>query len=61
MSRPRLDNSDLLIGFDSVSDNLAECIELAQVTLNQNGIQIAENPEITHPRFSSSKPPTRLH
>ena len=47
MPHPRVDNSDLLDGIDHVSAELAECINLAQTTLDEYGVPYFKNRPVT--------------
>ena len=44
---------DIVTQLDRVDNSLLECINLAQTTLGENSILIAENPRITRPFCSS--------
>ena len=47
MPHPRVDNSDLLDRIDQVSAKLAECINLAQTTLDEYGVPYFKNRPVT--------------
>ena len=46
----RVDNSDLLDGIDRMTNKLAECVNLAQSSLDKHGVPRISDPTITKPK-----------